>query len=85
MEAAGRVDVHFCENIALLEDEPTFSPARAPFPSSPRVLPASSMVVWLQGGTLESGKMVRFGVCSGRTVGAADHLSLCSGHCSSIH
>lgn len=62
METAGRVDVHFCESIALVEDEPTFSPARAAFPFSPLVLPASSMVVGL--------KMVRFGVSSGCTVGA---------------
>lgn len=74
LETAGRVDVHFCENVALVEDEPTFSPARTPSPPHPGSLPASSMVVGLQGGTLESVKMVRFGVCSGHTVGAADHL-----------
>lgn len=70
MESAGRIDVHFCGNIALVEDEPTFSSAVAPFPSSPWVLPACSIVVGLQGGTLESVKMVRFGLCSGRTMGA---------------
>lgn len=87
METAGRIDVHFCENIALVEDEPTFSPARTPFPSSPQGLPACSMVVGLQGGTLtrvcEDGSV--WGLLRAHCGGRQTTLSVFSGQGSSIH
>lgn len=71
METAGRIDVHFCENIALVEDEPTFSQPGPPSPPHPR---ACRLAAWLWGYkaalSLESVKMVRLGVCSGRIVEA---------------